>query len=171
MELQKAVIKDVLELKNVCEQAYSLNFHNHWNTGGLDWYLNKEFSIARLQSDLNNKNVGYYIIKHEEQNVGFLKLIIDAEMKISVKNAMEIEKIYLLPKCKGQGLGKLVIKEVIKIAIKHSKDYLILNVIDTNTSSIAFYKKQGFKFHKKTILDVPFFKEELKGMDIMLKTL
>tara|TARA_B100000809_G_C14980294_1_gene474259 strand:+ start:259 stop:417 length:159 start_codon:yes stop_codon:yes gene_type:complete len=46
-----------------------------------------------------------------------------------------------------------------------------LSVIDTNKTAIAFYEKLGFKFHSKTILDVPYFKKELKGMHRMIKYL
>jgi len=37
-------------------------------------------------------------------------------------------------------------------------------VIDKNTSAIEFYKKMGFEICGKTALDIPYFKDELKGM-------
>lgn len=37
-------------------------------------------------------------------------------------------------------------------------------MIDTNTRVIEFYKKIGFEMCDKTVLDIPYFKEELKGM-------
>lgn len=84
---------------------------------------------------------------------------------------MELEKIYVLPECKGLGIGKLALKEIIYIAEQQGKKNLILDVIDTNRSAIAFYQKLGFEQHGTTILDVPYFKEELKGMNIMVKVL
>lgn len=44
MELRKAFLKDILELQKICIDAYAKNFYNHWEEGGLEWYLEKEFS-------------------------------------------------------------------------------------------------------------------------------
>jgi len=47
---------------------------------------------------------------------------------------------------------------------KKDKEIIWLVVIDTNTHAIEFYKKLGFEIHSRTILDIPYFKEALKGM-------
>ena len=84
---------------------------------------------------------------------------------------MELEKIYVFPKFKGLGIGKLAIKDLIKIAMQQGEKNLFLSVLDTNNNAIAFYEKLGFTFHSKTILDVPYFKAELKGMNRLILTL
>ena len=47
---------------------------------------------------------------------------------------------------------------------KGEKKIIWLVVIDTNINAIEFYKKIGFEIHSRTILDIPYFKEALKGM-------
>ena len=47
------------------------------------------------------------------------------------------------------------------------KKSLLLDVIDTNTSSISFYRSLVFKKVGTTTLAAPFFKEKLKGMLVM----
>ena len=56
MTLKKASTKDINNLKKICIEAYSLNFYDHWNAGGLKWYLDKEFSTERLSRDLKEIN-------------------------------------------------------------------------------------------------------------------
>jgi len=171
MKLKKALKSDVNDLKKICIDAYSKNFHNHWNEGGLEWYLEKEFSTERLKSDLADENTEYYFIEHKLKSVGFIKIGNNSNTHLSIENGVELEKIYVLPECKGMGIGKLALKEIIKRIEKLGKSNLFLSVIDTNVNAISFYEKLGFKFHSKTTLDIPYFKEELKGMNRMIKEL
>jgi ribosomal protein S18 acetylase RimI-like enzyme len=69
------------------------------------------------------------------------------------------------------GVGKMALKDIIGKIENKGKKSLFLCVIDTNDSAIAFYENLGFKFHSKTILDIPYFKKELKGMIRMIKYL
>ncbi len=168
MNLIEAQTKDIPELKEICINAYSKNFYDHWNEGGLEWYLDKEFNKKRLESDLTDKNTAYYFINHEFNTVGFIKINNNSAIGSTISNAVELEKIYVLPECKGMGVGKWTLQEIINKSAKDGKKNLFLSVIDTNVNAIAFYKKLGFQFHSKTTLDVPYFKEELKGMDRMV---
>ena len=171
MELKKAALTDLVDLKKVCSDAYALNFHNHWNEGGLEWYLQREFSSERLTVDLNDKNTVYYFIKHELKSVGFLKIKYNSGSDFQNNISAELEKIYVLPKHKGKGIGKTALKEIIKRCTADGIKNLFLAVIDTNLAAITFYEKLGFEYHSKTTLDIPYFKEELKGMHRMVKEL
>jgi len=170
MIIKKAFLENIIELKKICIDAYSLSFHNHWNDGGLEWYLDNEFNDKRLALDLSDKNTEYFFIEHKKKQVGFIKTKITSPSDF-IKNSVELEKIYVLPECKGMGIGKMALNYIIKKTENIGMKSLFLCVIDSNEDAIAFYEKLGFKFHSKTILDVPYFKEELKGMNRMIKYL
>jgi ribosomal protein S18 acetylase RimI-like enzyme len=171
MELKKATITDIIDLKKICVDAYSLNFYDHWNAGGLKWYLNKEFSTERLTLGLTDKNTEYYYIEHKLKAVGFIKIRNNSSTTLPVENNMEVEKIYILPDYKGMGIGKISLNEIIKRTKERGCKNLFLCVIDSNENAISFYKKLGFQIHSTTSLDIPYFKEELKGMYRMVKEL
>lgn len=171
MELKKAVLANLDSLKKICNDAYALNFHDHWNDGGLEWYLQREFSIDRLTADLKDKNSAYYFIEHELKPIGFLKIKNNSSIDIQNDTSAELEKIYVLPEYKGKGIGKSALKEIIKRTTARGIKNIYLGVIDTNKDAIAFYKKLGFEYHSKTRLDIPYFKDELKGMHRMVKKL
>jgi diamine N-acetyltransferase len=61
-------------------------------------------------------------------------------------------------------IGKRLLDVAFNIAGSAKKEIFWLSVIDTNREAISFYEKAGFKFHSKTKLSYPKFKEELKGM-------
>jgi ribosomal protein S18 acetylase RimI-like enzyme len=168
MELSKATLEDIDNLREICIQAYAQNFHHHWNGDGLNWYLEREFSLARLEQDLKDENRAYYIIRREGLPIGFVKLNHHSNLPDLPKaEGSELEKIYVLPSYKGKGVGKFAIEAINSIVKEKAKKIFFLCVIDTNIKAIAFYKKLGFKFHSKTRLDIPYFKEELKGMHRM----
>lgn len=171
VKLQKAIIAEIAELKKVCIDAYSKNFYHHWNEGGLEWYLEREFSIEKLKSDLSDKETEYYFVKNDSKNVGFLKIRYGTKEDLLLEETVELEKIYVLPEYKGMGIGKVALNEIIEKIKEQGVKNLFLCVIDTNTTAIAFYEKLGFIFHSKTILNIPYFKEELKGMYRMIKQL
>jgi len=167
MLLKKAQLSDLPSLQKVCIDAYSLNFYHHWNPGGLEWYVEREFGTARLTDDLTNQTIEYYFIHEGQKPVGFVKLRDVPYEEHSLLGVFELEKIYINPDKKGNGIGKRALAEVIELLKVREKKYLLLSVIDTNHPAIAFYESFGFRFHSKTSLDIPFFKEELKGMNKM----
>jgi len=168
MTLRKAAFSDLKRLQKICIEAYTLNFHNHWEEGGLVWYLDQEFSEERLMGDLNDTSVYYYFILYKKEIVGFSKLTTNDD---PVVNSVIVEKIYVLPEYKGLGIGKAAMRDIINIAKNKGAKSIFLCVIDTNLSAIAFYKSLGFTFHSNTTLDIPYFKEELKGMLRLTKSI
>lgn len=72
MELKKALITDIIDLKKICIDAYSQNFYNHWNDNGLEWYLNNEFSTERLTLDLAEKTQNTIFIKYKLKGMNIM---------------------------------------------------------------------------------------------------
>lgn len=154
-------------LQQICIEGYSKSFYDHWDEGGLQWYLDREFKDEKLISDLKDSTVSYYFIILDNTKVGFIKIKNNSLPQLPINEGVELEKFYILPKYKGMGIGKVALNKIIERTKERKKKILFLCVIDSNTSAISFYKKLGFTFHSKTRLDVPYFKEELKGMHRM----
>jgi len=167
MLLKKASLENIFELKQICIEGYSIYFGDHWNENGLDWYLNNQFGDEKLKSDLKDKNVDYYLIHAKNKLVGFIKVNNNSISNLSFERGAELEKMYVLPKYKRLGIGKKALNEIVKITRERGKKILFLDVLDTNKSAIVFYEKLGFKFHSNTRLQLPYFKEELKGLNRM----
>ncbi|WP_298503198.1 GNAT family N-acetyltransferase [uncultured Maribacter sp.] len=171
MELKKVNQSDIFELQEVCKSSYSHIFADHWTENGLELYLEQEFGERRLKAELNNTNYEYFFICKHSKNIGFAKVNNKSSLKLSELANSELEKIYILPKYSGMGIGKIALTEIINRIQKKGKRLIFLCVIDSNKNAIAFYQKLGFEFHSKTRLEIPLFKEELKGMERMCLTL
>ncbi|QHV96486.1 GNAT family N-acetyltransferase [Spirosoma endbachense] len=170
VEIHKAQLADLEQLQQICVDAYSQNFAHHWHKGGLDWYLDQQFSPGQLRQAIESAETDYYLIFKDKLPVGFCKL---GYSKLTEPHELwlELEKIYMLPTEKGSGIGKTVLDMVIQIAEEMGKKELLLYVIDTNQAAIRFYERNGFSLLKKTRMDLPYFKEELKGAWQMMKRL
>lgn len=172
MQLEKATLDNIAVLQEICIAAYAQNFAHHWEENGLELYLSDQFSAERLTADVNNPNFAYYFIKVSDKPIGFIKIKLTADLAtFKTEETVELEKIYVLPEMKGQGVGKKALTAIIQEMKDAGKNIFFLCVIDSNTAAIKFYEKLGFQFHSKTRLEAPFFKEELKGMHRMYRQL
>ncbi|HZE82805.1 MAG TPA: GNAT family N-acetyltransferase [Puia sp.] len=163
--VRKANARDDQLLCSICRLSYSENFAGHWNEGGLNWYLEKVYSLEGIGLDLSDPEINYFIAFAGEEPVGFMKLFLDSPLPgHPLTKGVEIEKIYFRPRFQGMGIGKKLIGLALEIGKRMGKELIWLGVIDSNENAIAFYKKMGFHIHDKTRLDIPYFKEELKGM-------
>jgi diamine N-acetyltransferase len=163
--IRRATIEDVSALHRICCDAYSRNFHHHWEGNGLEQYLNKVFGIDTLAAEIIDVNVRYFIACHDYEPAGFMKLNLYSNLPgRNMATGIEVDKIYVLPELKGKRIGKALLNTAFTIAHDLRKEIFWLSVIDTNLEAITFYEKAGFIFHSKTRLDYPLFREELKGM-------
>jgi ribosomal protein S18 acetylase RimI-like enzyme len=165
IDIQQMKLSDLATLQKVCCEIYSQNFYNHWDEGGLEQYINKVFGVDTLKIELSDKNIQYYLAFINQEPVAFMKINLFSNLPgLDMNKGIELDKIYILPQFKGTKIGKRLLDVAFDIANNNKKEILWLSVIDTNQEAISFYEKAGFKFHSKTQLDYPKFKEELKGM-------
>ena len=52
----------ISELQELCHEAYSQNFADHWNDNGLALYLEQEFGNERVVGDLQDPSTDYYFM-------------------------------------------------------------------------------------------------------------
>jgi len=163
---------DLSILHQISRDAYSLNFGHHWQEGGLEEYLEKVYGEKALAADLADPAIRYYVAFIERQPVAFMKLNLLSNLPdADPEKGIELDKLYVLPSCKGSGIGRLLLDWAHRLARQLGKEVFWLGVIDTNTAAIAFYEKAGFRRHSMTRVGYPKFREELKGMWRMEKKL
>ena len=166
--LIKASINELKELQTLCKTTYPIYFDEHWIGKGLELYLEEQYGTERLIADLQDENIGYFFIKYDNMNVGFVKLNYSATLEGFKKGAScELEKMYVIPAFKGKGMGTIVMNQIIDMVCQKGIRVLFLYALDTNEEAILFYKKSGFKLYGKTRLEYALFKKELRGLDII----
>ena len=61
------------------------------------------------------------------------------------KNGLYLEDIYISPKYRGRGAGKMLLKHIAKIAVSNDCGRFELSVLDWNEPAIKFYESIGAK--------------------------
>lgn len=100
-------------------------FDNFWND-------------SILKEELQNKDSNYLVAKLEKKIVGF------AGIKIVLDEA-DIMNIVIKKSYRNQGIGSLLLENLILLANKRSLSSLSLEVNEENLSAIHLYEKFGFK--------------------------
>lgn len=59
------------------------------------------------------------------------------------KPGIYLEDLFVLPECRGQGLGKQLLKAIGKLAVERDCGRIEWSVLDWNEPSIGFYKSLG----------------------------
>ena len=109
-------------------------------------YLQEAFSPARLDAELRQPASNFYFLYVEEMLAGYFKVNeAGAQTDLQDPASLELERIYVQKAFQGQGLGRIMLADVERIARQRGKTYIWLGVWELNTSAIAFYERYGFR--------------------------
>lgn len=114
----------------------------------LDYMLDLIYDIESLDKQVDNNHV-FLLVEDNNQFIGFAAY----ELNFENSNKTKIQKLYVLPKIQGKGIGKNLINYIKQIAIDNKNSGLILNVNRFNKAK-EFYLKYGFEITKEIKIDI-----------------
>ena len=112
----------------------------------VDYMLEKFQSAKAIQQQIL-EGASYYIISHEDTNVGYLSFS-------KKKDSLFLSKLYVLSSSRGKGIGKSAMDFIQDNAEKKGFTSISLTVNKYNTASIKAYEKMGFKKMKAIVMDI-----------------
>jgi len=135
--------------------AYNQHYLHLWKDGNSDPYIKTSFTKAVLQMEMQDTNTELFLIKEETTAVGILKLDLYKRLdSYNEKEALLLDKIYLLKEYTGKGIGKKALDFAETRARNLNKKILWLDTMK-NGPALQFYLKNGFKIHGETKLPFP----------------
>ena len=139
IEISQAAKSDIPLVQQIAYQTWPATFITIISEGMMNYMLEMMYSIESLTEQIEKKGHYFILAKNNQKCVGF------ASYELNYKNSKttKIHKLYVLPETQGQGVGKLLINEVAKLAKQSDNDVLSLNV-NRNNPAIQFYEKFGF---------------------------
>ena len=145
MEIRKVNIQDIEKLKEIGRQTFFETFSSDNSEENMMEYLNNGFSNEKIRSELTDKNAEFYFAELNGKVIGYLKVNFgQSQTEIKDRNALEIERIYVLKAFHGKKVGQLLYQKAIELAKGKNVDYVWLGVWEENPRAIRFYKKNGF---------------------------
>lgn len=145
-ELIPCTASDVDALRELSIRTFSAAFAAMNTPETLSAYLEAAYHPDKLRAELKMAGSHFFFIREDGENCGYLKLNEPgAQSDGDDPDAIEVERIYLLPDYKGGGLGRYMIGVAEDFARSRGVSRIWLGVWEKNESAIAFYTRMGFR--------------------------
>ena len=139
-------MEDLNPVRTIAVETFIHTYAKQNDPSNFQAYLDKAFNETQLQKELEDPETGYYLAYHEGELVAYVKLNEGKrQTEDRYPNALEIERIYVLDRYKGNGLGRKLLDFSISIARSKGKDMLWLGVWERNPKAIEFYEHCGME--------------------------
>lgn len=109
-------------------------------------YCVRCFNLETVKSELENSKLTFLIAEFGGKAVGFAQLREGKKIDcMEGKNAIEVQRIYIVEKMKGKKIGQSLIEQCTKIGREKGYETLWLGVWDENVAAQKFYQRIGMK--------------------------
>lgn len=117
MEIRKVNIQDIEKLKKIGKLTFAETFSSENSEEDMREYLEEGFSTEKLKTELTDKNAEFYFAELDDNVIGYLKVNFgQSQTEIKDKNALEIERIYVLKEFHGKKVGQILYDKAIELA-------------------------------------------------------
>jgi diamine N-acetyltransferase len=109
-------------------------------------YYARCFTAEQLGEEMKNPQSWFFFAEHNGRLAGYLKVNSGkAQTELKEPEGFEVERIYVLRKFQGTGVGGALMNYAITLGKKQGCKYLWLGVHEENHRALRFYKKFGLK--------------------------
>ncbi|AUD07281.1 GNAT family N-acetyltransferase [Spirosoma pollinicola] len=148
MSIRLATLADAAILTDLSAVTMREAFGPPHNPADLvDEYIESAITQPILDTELADfRSTFFLMVSPDGTPVGYAKLRKHAPpRRMKLRNAIEIQRIYLLASQIGQGQGRTLLNHCIDWAKAQGYDAVWLGVWERNERAIEFYKKMGFE--------------------------
>lgn len=143
---RKAVPSDALRLSVLCKQVFIETYCNEGiNTESAN-FISKEFAVENTEMNIRNNSVNIILATYKDNLVGVAEAGLNKKCPSGGITAPELNKLYVLEKFCGIGVGYNLLKEIEKLILSNGSDEIWLTVLAINERAVTFYERQGFEW-------------------------
>jgi len=137
-------------LHELSQSTFLHAFSNQNKVSDMELYFTEAYSLAHIRSEYENPNSQFFFAEYNSEIIGYLKVNQkEAQTDRQLKDALEIQRIYIVSKFQGMKVGALFLEFAIELAREKNLSQIWLGVWEKNLRAIAFYTRYGFKAFSK----------------------
>ncbi|GAB2557442.1 GNAT family N-acetyltransferase [Spirosoma aerophilum] len=113
----------------------------------VDEYIESAITVPILETELADaRSTFFLLVSSDDRPIGFAKLRKHTPpRRMKIRNAIEIQRIYLLASQIGQGQGRALLNHCLDWSKEQGYEAVWLGVWERNERAQLFYKKMGFE--------------------------
>ena len=116
------------------------------NKPGFAW---QDSSLSALNLAYLNDNEQYWVVLEQNVILGGVGI---APLQPNVGSVCELQKMYLLPKVRGKGVGQALINQAVTFASDYYQ-WCYLESLSNMTKAISLYRQNGFMALPKPLIE------------------
>jgi GNAT superfamily N-acetyltransferase len=145
IHLRRAALEDLPALSAMAGKIFWETFTGKMPETDLQSYITQAFSPDQLHSGWSDPACIFIIALYKGQWAGYAKINTRRRTeRPEPAPYIELERLYVLKACHGQGVGAALMDACVQHAVDHGFQTLWLNVWERNTQAIEFYRRRGF---------------------------
>ncbi|MGX6428872.1 GNAT family N-acetyltransferase [Levilactobacillus yonginensis] len=145
-KIKQCTVADLKQLQAISRTTFTDTYGAVNTPADLEEYLEEAYNDDQLLAELRQPTTQFDFIYVENALAGYLKLNWGpTQSEHYGDDLLEIERIYILPAFKRQGLGQQFYQHAIATAQKLGKQAVWLGVWEHNPAAQKFYQQMGFE--------------------------
>ncbi len=145
LKISTATIADASLIAPLAIKIFCDTFAQYNKPEDMDHYVTHEMNQAKLETELEEADNVFFIIRYNEIPVGYAKLrTLNPDKGVVARRPIEIERLYVLHQYHNLKLGAALMTHCLHFATTMNHDLVWLGVWEQNFKAINFYTKWGF---------------------------
>ena len=144
--IKRIELKDATALSEISRKTFSDTFKDTCTPADMVFFLDENYNIAQVESELNNGEDLYYFAIADGQIAGYLRFMEDYTYFSLMKQwkALELKRLYILEEFQGRGVAQKLMDFFLAYATEYNFKAVWLGVWEDNFRAQKFYGKYGF---------------------------
>lgn len=143
----KAGAEHISKIIDLAKEIWLPAFSPFFSEKELSSLFQGMYNSEKILKDIQDPLYEFYIVENSHQ------LCVGYFATYNYSDFLKLDKIYVAPKLKGQGIGKWMYKKILQQAKSGNFHKIVLNVNRRNKLAIDFYKNLGFAILREE--DIP----------------
>lgn len=146
LNIRPATKADLSAIQQLAITTFTATFAPWREAKDVQQYCEQAYDMDVLEREIQDPHSKWFIALTGNEAVGYLKLNWDgAQTEPNWPDALEIQRIYVLPNQQGKHVGATLMKTAMHFASIHGFSKVWLGVWENNRKALNFYRSFGFR--------------------------
>jgi GNAT superfamily N-acetyltransferase len=142
---RKAQHEDALKLSVLYKQVYIQTYGTEGVSDEFANFITRQFAVERLEHIIANHPDNIMVAVYKNNLLGVAEIEFAKKCPINNIIAPELNKLYILERFCGLGIGQKLLYEAEKTVLSKGIKEMWLWVLASNNRAITFYDRQGYQ--------------------------